>query len=171
MLTLQAVLAEVDMETFGATALAESCTLKPLLPCLITWRAKHPIWKPVKIQYLLLQVVAPISWKGNPVNVLTSGQVPDSRLSLLGFSSFHSGGIVYKRAWSGMWGSCRYCSPSADNSGRKAKCFFFFLSKGEKSWLWLCFLFIISGLGCIADLYYNITACWLVGFSIWSILF
>lgn len=158
------------METFGATALAESCTFKPLLPCLITWRAKHPIWKPVKIQYLLLQVVAPISWKGNPVNVLTSGQVPDSRLSLLGFSSFHSGGIVYKRAWSGMWGSCRYCSPSADNSGRKAKCFFFSFKRGKELAL-VMLSFYNFWPWCIADLYYNITACWLVGFSIWSILF
>lgn len=89
----------------------QTCTHQHPLPCLITWRAKHPGWECVKIQYLKQQFAVLTSCKASPVCAQTSGLVPDSRLSLPGLGSFHSGGIVWKRVWSGIWGSCQFSQP------------------------------------------------------------
>lgn len=111
LLMLQAVLAEVDRQKCGAVAQGSDSYTSAPFPCLITWRAKHPGWECVKMQYLEPQFAALTSCEASPVCPHTSGPVPDSGLSLLGLGSFHSGGIVCRRAWSGIWGSCRFFQP------------------------------------------------------------
>lgn len=111
LLMLRAVRAEVDMQNCGAAAQGSDSYTSAPFPCLITWRAKHPGWECVKPQYLEQQFAALTSCEASPVCPQTSGLVPDSGLSLPGLGSFHSGGIVWKRVWSGIWGSCRFFQP------------------------------------------------------------
>jgi len=99
---LGAVGAEVDRQNRGATAQGSDSSTSAPFPCLITCRAKHAGGECVKSRYLRQQFAAPTSCEASLVCLHTSGPVPDSGLSLPGLGSFHSGGIVWKRVWSGI---------------------------------------------------------------------
>lgn len=114
----------------------QACTHRPLLPCLITWRAKHPVGKCVKIQYLLLQFAALTSCKANLICPQISGLVPDSRLSLQGLGSFHSGTYCVEEGWVR---NVRFLlvlfSQAWQHWQKKGLISFLIQKRGKKSWL------------------------------------
>lgn len=130
---LRAVLAEVDMQNHGAAASGSGSYPAALLPCLITWRAKQSGWECVKTPVSLTAAWRSDILQGQPC---LSASV---RLAQT-LGSFLSGGIVWKRVWSGIWGSCQCCvpcSPLLDHTDRHA-----WLKKKKDLRIWLYFILL-----------------------------